>query len=89
MDEFEFFHNLKVFLEQGDMLSGWDKQERWKIKRSSCNFILKGSLTVSLLKFVQVTGSVCVLTQISGCFTPEGVVLCVLSSCPRNRRVRF
>ncbi|XP_028421363.1 uncharacterized protein LOC114546631 isoform X3 [Perca flavescens] len=41
MAEFQFFHNLKLYLETRQMLSSWEKSVKWKITRSACTFILK------------------------------------------------
>ncbi|XP_032356516.1 uncharacterized protein LOC116670205 [Etheostoma spectabile] len=42
MAEFQFFHNLKSYLETGQMLSSWEKSMKWKINRCACTYILKG-----------------------------------------------
>ncbi|XP_063064092.1 uncharacterized protein LOC134456605 [Engraulis encrasicolus] len=38
---YQFYENVKTFLQTGRMLPLWGKQERWKVRRSSKRFIVK------------------------------------------------
>lgn len=40
---FDFFPKLKHFIATGDVLQGWSKQERWKVRRSAGSFLIKGN----------------------------------------------